>query len=291
MAAIPETPQDKAVDLVRRAEQVKGQLLQVPGRGSKPINTEKCVNELIHSVMVDEEYTAVAAHIDEHMKKVIVRGEYVDLTRLLPKDRVMVEEDQRMEMVNRGGLSYWVPVSDRSSSSISNIARWEEAFRVYSRIYTEGNPLRATEFIQYNHIIHKAALEFPWESVYAYDREFRVYMSKFPNRNWGIILQQAWTLKMRRSISRDSYNNQGRNGGNRRNLCWKFNQGCCNYKIGHKFDHKCTICNRWGHGAHNCIRGRGGESNPNHEYHDSETGERHWRSRYHQDNRQYERRD
>ena len=98
-----------------------------------------------------------------------------------------------------GGMTYWVPVSDRNSATISNIAKWEEAFRIFSRIYTEGNPSRAIELIQYNHIIHEAALEYPWESVYAYDREFHIHMSKYPSRNWGIILQQAWTLKVCRS--------------------------------------------------------------------------------------------
>ena len=96
-----------------------------------------------------------------------------------------------MEIVNRGGMSYWVPINDRNSQNISNIAKWEEAFRIYSRIYTEGNPSRAIELIQYNHIINEVALEFPWESVYAYDREFRVHMSMYPSCNWGIILQQA----------------------------------------------------------------------------------------------------
>ena len=102
-----------------------------------------------------------------------------------------------MEMVNRGGLSYWVPISDSNLSSISNIAKWEEAFRIFSRIYTEGNQSWGVELIQYCHIIHEAALEYPWENVYAYNREFRIHISKYLSRNWGIILQQVWTLKMK----------------------------------------------------------------------------------------------
>ena len=163
-----------------------------------------------------------------------------------------------MEMVNHGGLSYWVPISDRNDQNISSIAKWEEAFH----IYTEGNPSHAIELIQYNHITHEAALDYPWDSVYAYDHEFRIHMSKYPNRNWGIILQQAWTLKMKRSYTRGNGNNghggsTSRDNGtgsrsSRRNICWKFNQGRCTYGISCKFEHKCAICNKWGHRAVNC---------------------------------------
>ena len=180
-----------------------------------------------------------------------------------------------MEMVNRGGLTYWVPISERTSGSISNIAKWEEAFR----IYTEGNPSRAVELIQYSHIIHEAALEYPWENVYSYDREFRLHMSKYPLRNWGIILQQTWTLKMQRQVGGSSrggsshgHSSKDANGrSSRRNICWKFNQGRCTYRISCKFEHKCAICNKWGHGAVNCCRGR---NRTNRDYYDNETGER-----------------
>ena len=152
---------------------------------------------LLHSVIVDDEYSAIASHIDDNIRNRIILGEYIDFIRLIPRDRILNEEDQHMEMVNRGGLSYWVPVNDRGSANILNIAKWQEAFHIYSHIYTEGNLNRAIKLIQYNHIIHEAALEYPWESVYAYDHEFKIHMSKYPSRNWGIILQQAWTLKMK----------------------------------------------------------------------------------------------
>ena len=242
---------------------------------------------LLHSVLVDEEYTAIASHVDNHMRRKIIEGEYVDLVRLIPRDRVSSEEDQRMEIVNRGGLSYWVPVSERSSNTINNIAKWEEVFRIYSRIYTEGNPTRGVELIQYSHIIHKAALEYPWENVYSYDREFRIHMSKYPLRNWGVILQQVWTLKMRRQVGTSSHGSIGKDANGRsstRNICWKFNQGRCSYGISCKFEHKCAICNKWGHGAVNCQRGRGnnGYDRAGRDYHDSEMGE-HGYHREHRD--------
>ena len=192
-------------------------------------------------------------------------------------------------MVNRGGLLYWVSMSKRNTATISNIARREEAFRIYSRIYTEGNLTHAIELIQYNHIIHDAALEYPWENVYAYDREYRIHMSKYPSSNWGIILQQAWMLKMKLTasygVNRLDGSQNSSSGGRltyQKNICWKFNQGKCNFGMSCKFKHHCGICNKWGHGAHMCRKGweDGCEQCDNH-HHDPELGEKYKRSREH----------
>ena len=67
--------------------------------------------ELIHSSMIDEGYIVVGSHVDDTGKSKIANGEYIDFSKFIPKDRVSIEEDTRMEMINRGGMSYWVPVS------------------------------------------------------------------------------------------------------------------------------------------------------------------------------------
>ena len=136
------TPKEKAEQRVKDAEKAKACLLQVQGKDdlesnkngndlSKKSRGEGPRGNLVHSVLVDEEYSAIASHLDDVMRKNIMLGEYVDFVRLLPKDRVLAEEDQRMEMVNRGELTYWVPVSSRHSATVSNIAKWEETFRIF----------------------------------------------------------------------------------------------------------------------------------------------------------------
>ena len=209
------TPREKVEQLVRAAERAKARVLDVPGRDKINHGEGKLGGHLVHSVLVDEEYSAIASHIDEGLKRKIIAGEYIDFVKLLPRDRIIEEEDQCLKMVNRGSLSYWVPVGDKSLS-ISSVHRWDQAFRVFTKIYLEGsnNQGRAAELIQYSHIIHEANIEFPWESVYAYDREFRVHMSKYLTRSWGIILQQAWTLKMCRQSGRATHGGRGSAAGN-----------------------------------------------------------------------------
>ena len=116
-----------------------------------------------------------------------------------------------MELVNKGGVTYFVLVSDREVSGlITGFNKWEQAFRVFSNIYTKEYPHRATELIQYNHLIHTASLSFTWDNVYSYNKEFRMHMSNYPQRNWGVILQQVWSVYLRdRVVKRDEFKNQG----------------------------------------------------------------------------------
>ena len=155
---------------------------------------------LQHSSIVDENYVAIGSHIDVGLREKIKRGEYVDFAKLLPKDKPSSSmDDQKLELVNKGGHMFFVPAE--RESGITNFHKWEQAFRVYSNIYTQEHPDRATELIQYNHVIFTASSSYQWQNVYLYDREFRTHLSYYPERNWGIILQQAWSMHLKDRIN------------------------------------------------------------------------------------------
>ena len=140
--------------------------------------------DFIHSVMVDETYQLVASHVGEITQEKIVRGDYVDFGRLVPKDRILTADDNWYEMIVKEGKTFWIPAGQNDSTAISNYGRWEQAFRVFSDIYMRAHPTRASELVQYNHLIHD-------------DKDFRIHLAKFPNRSWAIILQQAWSVRLR----------------------------------------------------------------------------------------------
>ena len=50
-----------------------------------------------------------------------------------------------MEIVNHNGKTYFVPAVNSDPTGISNFSRWEQAFRVFSNIYTRRYPSRAAE--------------------------------------------------------------------------------------------------------------------------------------------------
>ena len=105
-------------------------------------------------------------------------------------------------------------------------------------------------------MIHMAANSAPWENVAAYDRDLRRHMARHPLRSWGIILQQAWTVHIkdtgRNFRGETSRNERERTPNRKKDLCWRFNKGKCSYGLNCKFDHRCGVCNKFGHGAQSC---------------------------------------
>ena len=143
------------------------------------------MNLLIPS-KIDSEYLLVGAHVEESVKRKIEQGEYVDFAKLLVRDRLDVQDDHRMVMINNEGNTYWTPYSDRASqNAVSSDQAWELAFRVFSDIYTCKFPHCGTELIQYNHIIYTASLTYLWNNVYKYDKDFQVALSCPPREEFG----------------------------------------------------------------------------------------------------------
>ena len=175
--------EEQREQILRDAEQHNVRVFEVAG---KPIIKE-IHNSRIQVVLIDE-YLAIGTYLNPQLIHKIEVGAYVDLAKLLHRDQVTTEEDHRLEIINKGGMTYWVPVSDRESSPINSYFKWEQAFRVYINIFSKQNPKRVTELLQYNHVIETAAAAYPWENVYKYNREFRMHISAHPERNWGVIL-------------------------------------------------------------------------------------------------------
>ena len=203
----------------------------------------------------------IDCHIEESMRKKICAYEYVDFSKLIPKSRTgRDDEGQRLEIVNRNGVSYLSPIADRESISITGYNRWEQAFRIYSNILTSNFPSKAPELLQYNHTIYSASTSYVWDNVYNYDKEFRHHIARHPYQLWGIILQQAWTMILKDRIRYDNHGQRG-SGAAGKNFnkkgaepCRRFNKGHCTYGLSCKFDHRCSVkkCGKFSHGAHQC---------------------------------------
>ena len=230
--------------MIKEAESTKSRVTPAKGEDSN-------FNNFLQSAYVDEEYMIIGSHVDETLCRKILNHEYVDFAKLLPRDKVGMEDDQRMELVNHNGVSYWTPMANRELGSISNFSKWETAFRVYSNIYTNKYPKKASELIQYSHVIHTASLTYVWENVYYYDREFHIHMSRHPQQSWSVILQQAWNLRLKDRLRFDSFGDQGRSPKSKE-ICKRFNKGKCHSGSSCRYDHRCLNCGKFGHGAHIC---------------------------------------
>ena len=214
----------------------------------------------MYALLLDDNYKTVAFHIDENTIHKIVEGQYVDFGRLISKDKYFDEDDEKLYMIVKEGQLIGIPASEKEKSSINTLEKWEAAFRVYSKIYLEYHPGRATELVEYNHMIHSIAGDFAWSNVYRYDREFRLHMEENPERNWGVILQKAWSMFLRVRIAgpgqqpKSGPSESTVNGQKRSKICYRYNAGKCTYGYNCKFEHKCSLCYKTGHGSHICRR-------------------------------------
>ena len=129
--------------------------------------------------MSDDEFFHLTCHIDKGMCEKIERGEYIELEKLLLKERGGipnpggVDSSSRLEWIYKEGHTYLVPVSDKANR-ISNFHKWEQAF---------CNPTRSKEIWQYISVINTASASYVWDNVYNYDGIFRHLMAFNPQRN------------------------------------------------------------------------------------------------------------
>ena len=106
-------PEERADQFIREAEAAKASIFPPKGKDS---------NVPYHFMaQMDEDYLVVGNHVDEGTRAKIVRGEYIDFSKLLPKDRILTEEDGRMELIVKNGRTYWAPVNE--AVSINGFAR------------------------------------------------------------------------------------------------------------------------------------------------------------------------
>ena len=214
----------------------------------------------------DDNFFHVTCHVEPSLRAKIERGEFIDLERLLTKDtNFKVYDEKRIELVSRGGNTFFTLVSDHEAK-INGIRKWEQAFRIYAAIYMRANPHQASKVWEYVYVINTAASSFHWDNVAFYDSTFRQLMSQKPWRSWAKTYVQGWNLAMRDPIVRTQGNTNMKGKRDwRDDCCWRFNKNRCREGSNCHFDHRCTYCGRWGHGYFNCRKrkkasGSGGTS-------------------------------
>ena len=235
-------------------------------------SVNNCTPRELCSVKYNDLDIMIDAHVKEMTQTKIQSFEYVDLSKPLQKHKAFGrDEEQRMEFITKNGFTYLSPVSECELVQINSHNKWEQAFRIYCNILTARFPEKANELFQYSHTIQTASMAYHWENVYAYDKEFCQHIGRHPQRSWGVILQQAWTMLLKDRICNQSNHlfqkgNFSGGKGNKKDQepCRRFNRGKCTFGLSCKFDHRCSVpkCGKFGHGTHIC-RMRDSVNKPN----------------------------
>ena len=151
----------------------------------------------------DDEFFHLTCHIDGTMKNKIERGEYLELEKLLPKCNGTGTNtaEGRLEWVSKDGMTFLSPAQDKEQK-ITNIRKWDQAFRVYAAIYCNANPSHAGEIWQYIYVINSAVNSYQWDNVTFYDMTFRQLMAERPGRKWSKLYNQVWQLALKDPINK-----------------------------------------------------------------------------------------
>ena len=235
----------------------------------------------IGSGVSDDDFCLLTCHIEPSLIHKIEKGEFVELEKLLPKDKFGKNDEGRMEWVHRDGGTYLVPA--HKDTKINGFRRWEQAFRAYAMIYCGANPHRSKEIWQYITVINTAASSYTWENVYNYDITFRHLMAFNPQRSWVVTYNQMWNLSMRDPIPKNfnkgqsAFQHYSRGGfvlgksnygsghntssnpmqvrRNKSDYCWNFNRGVpCKFGSKCKFIERCKYCDSPSHGVNACVK-------------------------------------
>ena len=85
--------------MIREVEASRVRMVTTPGKQTRD---EGLPLSFLQSAYVDEEYLVMGSHLDEAIIKKIKNHEYVDFAKLLPRDKLQVEDEgfQRMELIN-----------------------------------------------------------------------------------------------------------------------------------------------------------------------------------------------
>ena len=196
----------------------------------------------------------LSAHVPPKIVEKIIRGEYVEFGSLIVENQL--PEDQRFELVSSdGGVPKYKPVSQ--SKKIDSWNRWQQAFRVYFSIYTVAYPSRITGLLEFENLIQVLSTRYPWNSVYNYERKFRIALSSETNPKWGVPDNVLMTTDLLAPMGKEKpgpgpVKGQAQNRQMGGQICFAYNAGKCTYGDRCKFEHRCSRCKKYGHSELTC---------------------------------------
>lgn len=240
---------DRADDVIRDIQRNKADLAKPTGEWQRELET----------ILIDMRHFHLISHVDRKVRNQILEGDFtVEFKRLVPQSRSHCKTDQRLQMVNKDGMSCFVPADRDNFKDITSYKQWEVAFKVFMGILVSKWGDRAQELLQYSHTIQNASLTYPWENVYNYDIAIREIMTDNPGRLWSRICHHTWHLELGEPTNKVGFqpSSSGNNPVSRgqRKICWKFNKGRCNYGSNCEYDHRCSVCGGRNHGRSTCYK-------------------------------------
>ena len=135
--------------------------------------------------------------LDKALAEKILRGEYVDVSLLLPETLYQTQTPAlqlRYEDSPPGYLGSLLTVVKRKKPVVDSFQKWLDAFMAYMLVIVTAYPNRAVELIKYQQIISRAVTKFKGLAWYTYDEHFRRRVARNLTIAWDRIDIELWTV-------------------------------------------------------------------------------------------------
>ena len=107
-------PKKMLRNMVRDAELHKGKVFKLP---------DKLPGEMSQAE-IDDEFVLESSHLDNATIEKIEKGQFVDLHKLLPKEKILYDEG-KLQPLTKEGSTYFAPTTEKDTPLINNFKRWE----------------------------------------------------------------------------------------------------------------------------------------------------------------------
>ena len=207
--------------------------------------------------------------LDKALGDKILRGEYVDVSLLLPETLYQTQTPAlqlRYEDSPPGYLGSLLTVVKRKKPVVDSFQKWLDAFMAYMLVIVTAYPNRAVELIKYQQIISRAVTKFKGLAWYTYDEHFRRRVARDLTIAWDRIDIELWTVTFTGTAKPHCYicsspyhqsddcPHQEPSKKPRRSalVCFDFNKASgCQRRTCH-FPHNCRRCGSSSHALFNC---------------------------------------
>ena len=137
--------------------------------------------------------------VPSRMRERITKGEFIDFEDLLP-DNISCQATDNLEVqaTTHDAQRQFTINLGRPRRRIMDFTSWLDAWTLYVAVLIDHSPLRASEFLVYQHIITSAMQQFATEAVLNYDRAVRSARSGMPWLRWDTINHNLWSIKLMR---------------------------------------------------------------------------------------------
>ena len=212
----------------------------------------------------------LGSHLSQALVNKIINSEYIEFASLLQNNSVTSNSDSSsgLSLTFESGRFIW---SGSKSRPVPNIYTWSDAFLTFSAIFLGAHPSRTQELLKYGNIVRTAHARHGGYGWRDYDVQFRLTQMRYPNRAWGFIDQELWTLCIlspvahhglpSHAVREGSHNfhssgqrRGGKSGSSRggQGVCYAFNDQSGCKRDSCRYLHKCKKCHNSGHGAFKC---------------------------------------